>query len=211
MKQNRTKKLAYSILVVAVFAGTAIAAVPHNFVTGETLTAANLNTNFNDLDGRLIALSSQVAALETPVATSRRYVRATPAAQTLTAGALSAIDFNALAAVTAFAADFDLGADNFAPKLAGVYALTASVASDDWKGARPTMQLVCNSTTLGHNSIVASPTSGVGSQTIRGTWVVAMAVGDTCQVRVNPTNAGTPVPVDNDPSKTFFEAMRIGN
>ena len=49
-----------------------------------------------------------------------------------------------------------------------------------------------------------------GNAQVRATWVVRVEPGDTFEVRVNPFHASAAVIIDQDPSKTFLEAVRVG-
>lgn len=63
---TRWQKVGALVVASSAVVGTStwISAAPEPFVTGETLTAAKLTGNFDDLDGRLAELDDRVADLE---------------------------------------------------------------------------------------------------------------------------------------------------
>ena len=69
----RTKRRLLRVVLPAVLllgaGGIAYASLPHTFASGEVLTAANLNTNFQSLDGRVTALEAAAVTVVTSTST----------------------------------------------------------------------------------------------------------------------------------------------
>lgn len=59
MTDSHMRRLPYAVLTLALFAGTAIAALPKTWQTGEALTHTDLNAGFKSLDDRLLLLEAQ--------------------------------------------------------------------------------------------------------------------------------------------------------
>ena len=69
----RTKRTLLRVVLPAVLllgaGGIAYASIPHTFASGEVLTAANLNTNFQSLDTRVTALEAAAVTVVTSTST----------------------------------------------------------------------------------------------------------------------------------------------
>jgi hypothetical protein len=69
----RTKRTLLRVVLPAVLllgaGGIAYASLPHTFASGEVLTAANLNTNFQSLDARVTTLEAAAVTVVTSTST----------------------------------------------------------------------------------------------------------------------------------------------
>ncbi len=152
---------------------------------------------------------ARLTALESSSDEGPSYLVATLAAQNPPANVSTILQFAATTANSTTPADMDLINERFVASLPGTYALTLQVAANEWQGTKPLIAVSCGSA-LGHYSAAGGLGLNNGGAA-RGTWFFVLEAGDTCQARIVMSDMTTPVTLDVDPFRSFFEVMRIGN
>jgi hypothetical protein len=183
---NGVGKIVIPLLAITV-AGAALA-VPKTFAPGQTLTAADLNDDFNEVESRLSTLEAPVGA---------RYHLVT--AQVLRGEAFPAIG----KAVNYDTKDYD-GASaatpgvNWAFKVPadGTYLVTASLFGNcptcDGTNAFATLRLVVNDTwDFDENALDTRYDWATGNMSLAGSDVVALKKDDTVSVRFTENLVGS--------------------
>jgi hypothetical protein len=181
---------AVAIATASLGTSVVLAAVPNEFAPGDVLTAASLNENFADLDGRIdasaaetSALEQRIAALEAAASAPRTRVELNAIAPfTVASGVYEPVPYTGL--LHDDKDEFDPVSATFMPDDAGDYLVCAAFTMNNANVAFTELYLYVNDT---RGKAFAGPYSdyALGCTTVR------LAAGDELQVRVRQSSGST--------------------